>query len=958
MNPLSDRLRRVCATHRERVAVLDRGRAFTYAELEQRVRDIEARLLEGGVTRGVLVALGGPRTFTRIADLVALFRAGAVPLLLCPRWPRAYRDACLARSGATHRLEDGVLTRVVAEQPPEAQAAPLPDDAAYLIYTSGSSGSPKGVLVPHAGLVAVLDAQIEAFSLTPASRSLFLLGLGFDASLSDIGTSLLAGATLVLEDDVACAPSALLTTAAQRHVTYADVPPAYLAHLDAGALPACLTTLVVGGEVAPEADVRRLAGQVALFNVYGPTEATICTSLGRCDTAWSRPLLGRPIAGNTYTLSPHPGAAAADDGELLIAGPGLALGYHRDAGLTSERFVERDGRRWFRTGDRVRRHADGEWEFLGRIDRQLKRRGQLVAPEEVEAALRGTGWVRAASVSVSADGQRLLARVEAPADHAVEADLHLAARLREALRAQLPAGLVPDGVQVVRELPRGTTGKLLHADREPARDPLPAPLAAPHEGNVPLQLIAAWMGEALGLAPLGPDEDFFDAGGTSLHALELSARAAAAGLGVAASTLAQGRTPRRVVSLAATETAREWSRAHLEPRLGAFPSLRAVPAGSLRGAQVLLTGATGTLGRALLPRLLRALGPAGRVHCVVRRPDALDDGLDAAGSEPPPMPRDPRVALHVGDVVETRFGLAADRYAGLADEVDVVIHLAARLTAAASLDALLAVNLEGTRHALQLCADGRPKALLHASTLSVFADSLPHRAVCLEDDDLSALDALLTPYAASKWLAERLIHSADPHAHAATVVRFGLLTGAAEDGLGAHDGHLARVIRGLARLGALPAACVAEGSSLAFDVTPLDHAADTLLALLRHDREAGSAGTYHVAAAQPATLADLVLAMHAEDIPLSPLSTSAFFARAGEHPDPSGDVALAALSVGRALPGMLAHHRALDLFAATGAHFSLVNTTRALASSLPPGALAAPRPDHALLRRYVRAAVA
>lgn len=954
MNPLSDGLRRVCATHGERVAVLDRGRAFTYAELERRVRDIEARLREGGVTRGALVALAGPRAFTRIADLIALFRVGAVPVLLCPRWPRSYTDACLARSGATHRLDEGVLTRVVAEQRPEAHA-PLPDDAAYLIYTSGSSGTPKGVLVPHAGLVTVLEEQIEAFALTPASRSLFLLGLGFDASLSDIGTSLLAGATLVVEDDVACAPSALLTTMAQRRVTYADVPPAYLAHLEAGALPACLTTLVVGGEVAPEADVRRLAGRVALFNVYGPTEATICTSLGRCDTAWSRPLLGRPIAGNTYALSPQPGTTAADDeGELLIAGPGLALGYHGDAALTGERFVEHDGRRWFRTGDRVRRHADGEWEFRGRIDRQLKRRGQLVAPEEVEAALRRTGWVRAASVSVSADGQRLLARVEAPADHAGEDDRHLAARLREALRAQLPAGLVPDDVQVVRELPRGTTGKLLHVPMEPAGDDRPAPRAASGEAGAPLQLITAWMGEALGRAPLGPDEDFFDAGGTSLHALELSARATTAGLGVPASTLAQARTPRRVVQLAAAESSREWSRADLEPRLGAVPSLRAVPAGSLCGAQVFLTGATGALGRALLPRLLRALGPVGRVHCVVRRPDALD----AAGSEAPPTPRDPRLVLHVGDVGEARFGLAADRYAGLADEVDVVIHLAARLTAAASLDALLAVNLEGTRHALQLCADGRPKALLHASTLSVFTDSLPRRAVCLEEDDVSALDALLTPYAASKWLAERLTRSADPHARAATVVRFGLLTGDAGDGLGAHDGHLARVVRGLARLGALPAACVAQGSTLAFDVTPLDHAADVLLALLRHDREAGSAGTYHVAAEQPATLADLVLAMHAEGIPLSPLSTSAFFARAGADPDPSGDVALAALSLGRALPGMLAHHRALDLFAATGAHFSLVNTARALASSLPPGALAAPRPDHALLRRYVRASVA
>src|SRR5690606_1835706 len=140
----------------------------------------------------------------------------------------------------------------------------------YVVYTSGSSGRPKGVLVPHAGLVPVLDAQIAAFGLHPGSRSLFVLGLGFDASLSDIGTALLTGAALVIEEDAACAPGRVQDTLARTRATYADLPPAYLSWLDERRLPSALETLVVGGEVPPEPDVRRLASRVALFNVYGP----------------------------------------------------------------------------------------------------------------------------------------------------------------------------------------------------------------------------------------------------------------------------------------------------------------------------------------------------------------------------------------------------------------------------------------------------------------------------------------------------------------------------------------------------------------------------------------------------------------------------------------------------------------------------------------------------------------
>ncbi|MCB9662174.1 MAG: AMP-binding protein [Sandaracinaceae bacterium] len=1003
MNELGQRLERALTQHAARVAVLDRGRAYLYGQLSARVVQVMATLREAGVSEGALVALGGGRDVLRVADLVALFKVGACPLLLCPRWPRRYQEECVRRSGATWSLAAGRLASTLVARGHDSPRAQLPAGLAYVVYTSGSAGVPKGVLVPHAGLLPVLDTQRRAFGLEPGSRSLFMLGLGFDASLSDLGTAILAGATLVLEDEVACAPGRLGQTLARHHVTYVDLPPAYLSSLDERALPPSLTTVVVGGEVPPARDVRRLAPHVALFNVYGPSEATICTSIARCGSDWSRPFIGHPIAGIRYSLrdggtpGPH-----GWEGELVVEGPGVAYGYLGDEAQTRERF--RDGPvRAFCTGDRVCRTPSGAWEFLGRVDRQLKRRGQLVAPEHVEAALLGAGPVAAATVSLDADEQ-LVATVERHPTAAQVAPRELEAQLLAGLREALPPSLVPDRVKVVAALPRTANGKVAH-DRASARAVAStmraaqrrAPACAPtrSEPEVPgsrpsdgrAALLAALMGAALGRAPLSPDDDFYAHGGDSLRALEVVARAEAGGLAVSVADVARGRTPRGVCELRASDTVGSCARATLEAAVS--EGVRAVaiarrtsgtyghaaPA-SLRGAHVLLTGATGTLGGALLEPLRAAVGREGRVHCLVRRPAApvsaeedLADGPAAGGApqrvlgarKPVPTPgrsgsaQDDQapVSWLLGDVMDPMLGLAVDAYAQLARDVGVVLHLAAQLNAASIGRTLMQVNVDGTRHVLQFTLAARPKALLHVSTLSIFTDAAPRPERCMEGDDLGDVAGFASHYAASKWAAERLLRTVDPCSTRTTVVRLGLLS---EDhvGRGVARGHLARVIRGLAALGARPHATLEELTSLRFDATPVDHAARASLALLTHDLRHGVGGTYHVAAARSVSLARLLRAMRLEGVVLETCSWPELCARAAESADASGDAVLAALSLGRLGRGGAAEDPALDLFAATGTHFSLLDSRRALfGTSLEP-----PEPDERMLRRYVRSALA
>src|SRR5690606_1464903 len=219
---------------------------------------------------------------------------------------------------------------------------------------------------------------------TPHCRALFYLSPTFDASVSDIGTALLSGAALCVEPGVRRTPASMMALIRERGVTHLDLPPSVLATLDPGELPASVQTIVIGGEVCPADVVRRWASRVRLVNVYGPTEATICTSLGACDPeTWDRPLIGRPLPGIGYevvdeALDPVP---QGTPGELLIDGVGLARGYLNDPELTRKRFPTLRGRRVYRTGDRVVLHHDGEFEFLGRIDRQIKLHGLRIEPE-------------------------------------------------------------------------------------------------------------------------------------------------------------------------------------------------------------------------------------------------------------------------------------------------------------------------------------------------------------------------------------------------------------------------------------------------------------------------------------------------------------------------------------------------------------------------------------------------
>ncbi|MET4224577.1 non-ribosomal peptide synthetase [Oerskovia enterophila] len=883
--------------------------AWSYRELQDTSRRIAEGLSARGALPGTAVAMLGGRSAEACATMLGILRVGGAYVPLDEALPPARLEAMLAAVGS------GIVVRLPGVRPisglagtmvdfatlmegsanrgdlagqgaaPESPAPAMPtdmhvpaagtgeDDVAYVMFTSGSTGVPKAVGVRHRGVLAIATRN-GFLDLVPGSRVLHGASLSFDASTIEIWATLLAGGCLVVVDsDLLLAPTALA-----RKVREARVDTMFLTtgvfHHAAQAYPELfdgLRCVMVGGEALNPVLARRVAGRPAvLVNGYGPTETTVFAAVHLIEHAddvgeGATVPIGRALPYARCEVVRPDGSLAdvGEDGELYIAGDGVAAGYLRDPEETGRQFVHlalggTAPERFYRTGDQVRQTADGLLEFRGRLDHQVKVRGFRIELAEIENMLTGHPGVGGAAVlTVEDDTSRHLVAFytsESPAHEVPDAT-----DLRKAVLAALPAYMVPATFLRLEALPLGPNGKVdrralaaIAAKREPRKAPTERATTTEEATDVAAAVARAWW-ETLRSDEGDREADFFELGGSSLTAAQLIARVQAAldldgthGHALIKGLLSAPRLGEFVSvvedvtsSAAGAESGGDRWRPDVFLLERPAPVSRTVESGDVR--TILLTGATGFFGSGLLRELLDRTD--ARIVCLVRARDAsaavervraAQERYGHAG----PLPTG-RVTAISGDLAAPRLGLGVGAWDGLASQVDLIHHAGAHVNFVYPYEWLRGANVDGTRNLVELAQAAGGVPIHYVSTIAVLAGSgsAAVREVT-EETPLDHVERLSMGYPESKWVAERILQTAAARGLPVVVYRPYEITGDTVAGRWNTEAALCAFFKAIVEMGFAPAA------NLPLDFVPSDYLARAVIHLAGSQPAEGQ--TYHL----------------------------------------------------------------------------------------------------------------
>ncbi|WP_255799344.1 non-ribosomal peptide synthetase [Mycobacteroides abscessus] len=800
----------------EAVALTFEGRSTTYGELDEAANRLANLLSVYGAAPGESVALLMPRSDEAIIAILAILKTGASYLPIDPSVPDTrlefmLSDAVPIVAVTTAELRarfDGSGVSVVqfddAEDDPTGAIyghtpllTPAPDDIAYTIYTSGTTGVPKGVAIAHSNVTQALKFPLTHMPTGPGEVWTQAGSLVFDITVWEIFGALLHGGRLVIiPDSVVRSPDDFRDLLIREKVTVLFQTPSAVGMLSPEGLNNL--TLVVAGEACPTEVVDRWAPGRVMINGYGPTETTIYATFGELIAGSGVVPIGVPVPDAALFvldrwMRPVPPGVV---GELYVAGLGVGIGYVKRQALTASRFVAcpfgEPGTRMYRTGDLVRwgvsESSAGQLEYLGRADEQVKIRGFRIELGEIQAALADVDGVEQAAV---------IAREDRPGDKRLVGYFIGAgepAELRAALAKRLPPYMVPAALVRLEALPLTVNGKL-------DKRALPAPEyddAARYRApaNAVEEAVAGIYAQVLGVERVGTDDSFFDLGGDSISAMRVvaaintsfdaqlavrtlfeapSVRSLSGYLDGAAGAPANGPTYASVHGPGATEVRASdltLDKFIDEATLQKAPTL---PRADATARTVLLTGATGFLGRYLVLQWLRELEQVdGTLICLVRAKSdeearrRLDKTFDSGDPELirvyEALAAD-RLQVVAGDKAEPSLGLDQDTWQRLADTVDLIVDSAALVNSVLPYSELFGPNVVGTAELIRFALTTKLKPYTYISTADVGREI--EKSVFLEDADIRVISATrpsdgsyANGYGNSKWAGEVLLREA------------------------------------------------------------------------------------------------------------------------------------------------------------------------------------------------------
>ena len=778
-------------------------RSWTYRELDDESNRLAHLLIEHGAGPGQCVALLSERRGEAIVAILSVLKSGAAYLPIAPAVPDSRiefmindaRPIAAITSAALRSRLDGYTLPIIDVsdsaaniQPGTALAGPSPDDIAHIVYTSGTTGIPKGVATTHHNVTQVLGYEHLGVPSGPGQVWSQWYSYAFDASVEEIWGPLLHGGSLVVVPE-SLVPEDFQEFLVTERVTVLHQTPSAAAALSPEALEGM--ALVVAAEACSAEMVDRWAPGRLMVNAYGPTESTLCVTVSPPLAAGSgTPAIGVPVAGAALFVldTSMRRVPIGVVGELYIAGHGLGAGYLHRSGLTASRFVAcpfagQEGLRMYRTGDLVRWGTDGQLHYMGRADDQVKIRGYRIELGEIQTALADLEGIEQAVVIVREDrpgDKRLVGYVTGTVEPA---------QARAALAERIPAYMVPAAIVVIDVLPLTVNGKL---DTRALPEPQYQETQYRAPSNPVEEALAGLYADVLGLERVGVDDSFFDLGGDSLSAMRLIA-AINKSMNTHLTVRALFDTPTvsslsgqldkhasdpRYVAVHGSEVAEvRAADLTLDKFIDAetLSTATTLPNPSGEARTVLLTGATGFLGRYLVLQWLEKLELLdGKLICLVR---ASSDEEARRRLEQIFDSGDPELLRHfhelaedhleviAGDKGEVDLGLTEQTWQRLADTVDVIVDSAAVVSGALSYGELFGPNVAGTAELIRLALTTKLKMFTFVSTANV---GDPVKKVAFTEDadirDICATrvikDTYANGYGSSKWAGEVLLREA------------------------------------------------------------------------------------------------------------------------------------------------------------------------------------------------------
>ncbi|PSL45672.1 non-ribosomal peptide synthase protein (TIGR01720 family)/amino acid adenylation domain-containing protein/thioester reductase-like protein [Chitinophaga niastensis] len=818
------------------MAVMFEDNTLTYRELHERSNQLAHYLRSLGVTKGALVPLCIERSLEMIVAMLAIMKAGGAYVPVDQEYPLDRISYILEDTGAGIMigssavkqrlapiagsikmiLADGDHELITGYPGTDMTTAPEANDLAYVIYTSGSTGKPKGVLIEHRGVVNLMVSQREMLQLRSDSRILQFASFGFDASCLEIFQSLTVGALLVLprkEDLLSSAGFATLIN--KRKIDTLLLSPSYL-HSVRDMLGSSVKTIVSGGEALNREDWKYLhAKGIRVINAYGPTENTICTTITAAPvTSDNIVVIGKPVANmQVYIQDVHGGLCPIGvAGEICVSGTGLARGYLNRPELTMEKFTQNPfssepESRMYKTGDLGRWLSDGNIEYLGRIDDQVKVRGYRIELGEIENVLHECSLVREAVVMVKGgqhDNKLLVGYV-------VPQDTFDKEGIIAYLKTKLPDFMIPSLLVELKGLPTTANGKV---DKKalPALESIQL-ANKEHDGSprndMEEQLLLIWR-EVLNFQQLSIYDNFFAAGGNSITAIRLIAKMKV-NFQVSINNLFQHPTvagiskhviyeqnhfknklaalitkfdinhEEQIVSGEKAARMQEEMAIQKQQYINNIKQLPDIdPTETIRYDKILLLGATGYLGIHLLHDLL--LRQDADI-CVLIRADTDEDAFIRLAEKymfyfGVPLLKDKyRLQVIKGDITKHHFGLSGSLFHAVMNETDCILNTAANVKHYGSYHEFELVNTRSVQVILDHCREGKVKVIHHISTTSV-AGMSPEGShdYLYTEADLFKNQEVPNFYTKSKLEAEKLLDKARESGIQINIYRVGHLS--------------------------------------------------------------------------------------------------------------------------------------------------------------------------------------